>query len=328
MKEPLYLGLDGGGSKTAAVVMDAAEQILGKGEAGPANLASTPISSVEASLVRAATTALHNAGLEAGTAFEAVGAGMAGYVVREQRSALLDLLMGAFTATHYVVQPDYVAAHWGAGGGAPGVCLCAGTGVVAYGKDRGGCEARADGNGFLLGDAGSGFYLGARALRHTLAKIEVGDTSDSLAAAVISATGTPHRDLLVEWVYHPFEPGRIAQLAAVVGRLADNGVPEAQRLLRRAASHLWRSTLRVTTALGGEEDLPLYLLGGLWRISPLLRKYFLECSDIRTSSTRRLVLAEPLHDAATGAALMAAHRSTLHPDDTPRARPSPSSGSK
>lgn len=306
MSTAFYLGLDGGGTKTSAAIVDASGFVLARGEGGAANLATTSTSTAEHSVRQAAVAALQSAGFRPDATLEAVGAGMAGFVVREQRAGFLELLRNAVQAKRYVVQADYVAAHWGATGGGCGVCVCAGTGAVVYGKNRRGWEARVDGNGFLLGDAGSGFYLGLRALQHTLRYLESGRTLDPLAQTVISTTGARNRDLLVEWAYHPFEPGRIAQLATLVGRLADDGAPGARQLLRNAAGHLWRSTDRVMSVLAEDENLPVYLLGGLWQISPLMREFFLEAARRSTSGREPLVLAEPLYDAAVGAALMAA----------------------
>jgi len=304
MKLPLYVGIDGGGSKTAVALLDATGKMIGRGEAGPANLATSPPGCVHSALTEAMHSALQSAGLPGDIAFQSVCAGMAGYVVLEQRKAFLHLLKTVLRATHYAVQPDYVVALWGASGGGPGVCVSAGTGVVVYGRNRAGRQARADGNGFLLGDAGGGFYLGIRALRHTLSKME-GGHKDRLAAAVAHTIGAQNRDMLVDWVYHPMEPGRIARLAGVVGNLADEGVPQAQHLLRQAARHLWRSAKRVLTDLSEGDELPLYLTGGLWHISPLLRTYFLQAASSSASQTVRFALAEPLADAAVGAALLA-----------------------
>ena len=73
----------------------------------------------------------------------------------------------ARTARRVEVLSDAQIAHLGALGVGAGVLILAGTGSIVIGRDRGGRWARAGGFGPLLGDEGSGFWLGRAWLRAT-----------------------------------------------------------------------------------------------------------------------------------------------------------------
>ena len=74
-----YLGLDGGGTKTAAVILDSEGRELGRGQGGPGNIATGDDSTLEASVREASRTALDSAGLPPETRFAGVCVGVAGY---------------------------------------------------------------------------------------------------------------------------------------------------------------------------------------------------------------------------------------------------------
>ena len=308
-----YLGIDGGGTKTLAVIRDADGHECGRGTGGAGNIAFNDAAVVARSVRTAVADACQSAGLPA-THFAAVCAGMAGYSVESRRAAFAETLRSEVLSDRYRLEPDYVIAYWGASEGEPGVVIIAGTGAVAYGRNAKGETHKEDGYGYLLGDRGSGFNLGLYALRYTLDKMQHG-RSDALTEAVLAHTGARIQNEILQWLYGEFSTARVASLAPIVGQLAENGLPCARTLVAEMARMLRHTVRSIRHALWLPRDAPVYPLGGLWQLGPFFRAEFAEPTwpgDAETPLTQealpggRFLLAEPKHDAVTGAALLAA----------------------
>lgn len=307
----LFLGIDAGGTKTAAVIVDAQGIEQGRGEGGAGNIAVQSDATLRQSLADAIGSACQSAGVDFHTVFFAgVCAGAAGYSILERRMAFQALLQDAATSSAYRVEPDYFVAYWGATEGEVGVVVIAGTGAVSYGRNAQGEEYKEDGLGYLLGDRGSGFNLGLRVLRDSLDKVRDG-RSDALTAAVLAFTQAQTQNEILQWLYRGFSPARVASLAPIIGELAEQGDPEARRHLSAMAHHLRHSVRQVRHKLYLPRDTPVYPLGGLWQLGAFFRSEFAqptyasETGDDAPISRDRFFLATPRHDPAYGAALLA-----------------------
>lgn len=143
---------------------------------------------------------------------------------------------GAAPAT--VVAADALTAHLGALGGRPGAVVVAGTGAIALGTDLRNVWHRADGWGHLLGDLGSGAWIGAAGLRAGLAAHDgrPGGSRDLLAA------GTELFGPVHTWPAHVYPvPDRarvLASFSTAVAAVAETGDPVAVRILADAGRHL------------------------------------------------------------------------------------------
>ncbi|MCS6775411.1 MAG: BadF/BadG/BcrA/BcrD ATPase family protein [Chloroherpetonaceae bacterium] len=317
-----YLGIDGGGTKTATCIIDPAGTELGRGTAGPGNIATHDDAALASAIQHAVTQACQQAGLPADNArFAAVCAGVAGYSVEERRAAFEHLLRTLVAADIYRVEPDYVIAYWGASHGEPGIIVIAGTGAVSFGRNAAGHTCKEDGLGYLLGDRGSGFNLGLRVLRHTLERMQEGLT-DPLAEAIQEHTGARTQNAILQWLYGNFSPARVAALAPLVGQLAEQGEPHARKHLTEMARRLRHAVRQVRHRLWLPRDTPVYPLGGLWHISAFLREEFQEPrwtgeGPIRIEPEElpggRFHIVNPRNDPAYGAALLAlrTHRQNL-----------------
>ncbi|MFD0528399.1 hypothetical protein ACFQ1I_17270 [Kitasatospora arboriphila] len=130
-----------------------------------------------------------------------------------------------------------------AGTGSPdGTVLIGGTGAVAA-EVRDHTPVRlADGHGWLLGDLGSGQWLGREAVRLALAAVDAWPLTGTAAAAAEELTGRSAGDglraALLGAVYGE-PPVRLARLAPLVLDAATAGEDEAQRLVDEAAAICW-----------------------------------------------------------------------------------------
>lgn len=156
-----FLGIDGGGTGCRAVLADAQGRVLGRGAAGPANIAvqtEIPL----ANILAAARAALDQAGHQGLDRLTAV-LGLAGANVTAQARELHALL--PFRRTRIVT--DAVTAATGALGGQDGIVVAMGTGSV-FAVQAGGETRQYGGRGFMLGDEGSGAVLGRALLAEAL----------------------------------------------------------------------------------------------------------------------------------------------------------------
>jgi N-acetylglucosamine kinase-like BadF-type ATPase len=309
----IYLGLDGGGTKTAALIMDADGRVLGEGTGGPGNVAHNPDSVLRHSIQDACSSAASGKLEGDAITYSAVCAGIAGYSVETKRNDFEDLLRREVRAERYRIEPDYLIAYWGATHGDPGIVVVAGTGAVAFGRNESGVMYRADGLGYLLGDRGSGFDLGLYALRYTLHMMEEGRTDD-LSAAVVAHTGATRQTEIVQWLYGNFNPARVASLSPIVGGLAETGDIAARNLVSEMARRLRHTVRDVRHKLWLPRDTPVYPLGRLWLLGEFFRSEFAEPTwpggngvtmPPEPTTGGYFNLVEPKNDAAYGAALLA-----------------------
>jgi N-acetylglucosamine kinase-like BadF-type ATPase len=138
-----------------------------------------------------------------------------------------------------------------AGNASTGVAVIAGTGSAAWGRNADGGEARAGGWGYLLGDEGSGYWLGREAVRHSLRRMNQGLPVDQLTAALLQSCGVDHPNKLIA-LFHSPDTGRRfwAQQARHVVEAAAAGHLASQELLEQAGRDLAALALQVLQQLG------------------------------------------------------------------------------
>ncbi len=157
------LGFDGGGTKTDCVLMDESGAILARSQAGPSNPLRVGFGAALSSIRDAARQAIAQATLPASSVATAVCAGLAGAGPPESAEKIHALLAAEFPESQVQVCTDLDLALAAAGGG-PAIVLLAGTGSFAVGRNAAGETARAGGYGSQIGDEGSAYDVGRRAI--------------------------------------------------------------------------------------------------------------------------------------------------------------------
>jgi N-acetylglucosamine kinase-like BadF-type ATPase len=258
MGEPLVIGVDAGGTATRAVVATLDGDILGCGRAGPGN----PIGGEPAAAEIRAALAAALAGCDPAAVVGGV-VGLAGHGLLNDDSVRAPYA-GAWRSLRlgcpmWTVGDATVA--FAAGTPSPsGTVLIAGTGAVAA-RISAAQEVRvSDGLGWLLGDAGSGFWIGLAAVKAAARLLQAGGGPDELtimALAHLDLPASADADALVARAY-AVPRSALAALAPAVVRLAAAGQPSASRITRLAAAHL----LRTLAAVDPGDD-PIVLSGGV-----------------------------------------------------------------
>jgi N-acetylglucosamine kinase-like BadF-type ATPase len=263
------LGVDGGGSKTDCVILRPDGEIIGRGAAGPSNPLRVGFPAAFENVRTAATLAMAEADLVPPQITAAV-AGLAGAGRRNTvRRALVFLTETLPNATNLVTTDLEIALETAVGQG-EGVVLVAGTGSAAFGRSAAGETARAGGYGPWIGDQGSAYDIGRRAVA------EVAHTRDhaapvTLLAEMIAADlDCPSWDDLQDRIAQ--QPDHVfPKIFPVVVAAAEAGDSAAQEILFKAALALAQLALTVARRLDFEaKSFPLARVGGVFGRSPML----------------------------------------------------------
>ena len=157
------LGVDGGGTKTHAVILDMNLDVIGEGLSGPSNPLRVGISSACAAIREAIDKACEEAKIRRSD-IVAAEIGLAGARRRELRVRMRESLK-TLGLGEVAVTSDADIALYGATQGAPGLIVIAGTGSNCCGINGRGKKACAGGWGPIAGDEGGGAWIARRALR-------------------------------------------------------------------------------------------------------------------------------------------------------------------
>ena len=177
---------------------------------------------------------------------------------------------------------DALIALQAAVGEAPGIVIVSGTGSIAYGRDRAGHAARAGGWGYVLGDEGSGYWIGRLAMRAVVRAADGRGSPTSLTERLLAHFGAQRPDELLQTVYHAsFRPAAFTALAAHVQQAREDGDLAAATILDRAAQELLEAASSVIAQLNlAKQEFAFVLSGGMFKAVPWLR------SSLRVSCPR------------------------------------------
>ncbi|MGM9485180.1 BadF/BadG/BcrA/BcrD ATPase family protein [Roseateles sp. NT4] len=255
-----WVGIDGGGTSTRAVVADSQGRVLGRGEAG-----ASALNQGTEQAWRHVGEAIQRAGVDGLTLQDcAIGLGLSGTGVPAQ---LRDFVEADPGVARFSLITDGLAALLGAHGGQPGALLISGTGSVAEALLPDGSRRLVGGWGWQIGDEGSGAWLGQQAMKLAQAAFDGRVPAGPLVQAVWRQTGATREDML--GFCAQAGQGGYAGLAPLVFE-HEGDDPAASALLADAA--------RALDALGTavHPTLPLALAGSIAlrlssRLSPALQ---------------------------------------------------------
>lgn len=298
----LYLGIDGGGTHTRAVLVTAEGRVTGTGEAGPSNYHNVgPV--VAAANLRAAAEAAWSATGERFRPAEAAFLGCAGMKAAVDVAKLMAVAENVELAPAGEIQVANDLHNALAGGlaGRPGVALIAGTGSNCLGRDASGATFMCGGWGWLIDDNGAGAGLALAAMRAVVRAVDGRAPATRLTAALLAFWGLSEPDELSERLYaRPWTPDQLAGFTPVVGRVAEEGDAVARALLAAGAKELARLVKGATRALDFPAGPEVVVLGGCAR-SGAPYQPLVEAAIRAAVPEARLV--EPVYSPLHGAAL-------------------------
>lgn len=259
-----FLGLDAGSSSTRWLLVNDVGEELARGAGSPLSANQLRTDEREAALKRLSDLVVQ--ATATGTPKRVV----AGVTALEPGSPDADLL--ATTIAHalalppeaVLVMPDIHTAYLASFRPGDGVLVYAGTGSIAFHLGADGSPLRAGGHGYLIDDAGGGYWIGREALKRVLrhSDDQGAPARGLLASGVYSALGGDDWDSIRSAVYGGGR-AKVASLTRVVAVAAARGDEDARSVLAAAGSELARLARVVSGRLG--VVLPVVLAGGVAR---------------------------------------------------------------
>lgn len=301
----MFLGVDGGGTKTAYCLIDSKGQILANLEEGSCYYITIGLEAAERALVEGVDNICRKAGIKASSIeFSFFGLPAFGEVPNAI-DRLRSMPSVALGHDRYQVNNDMVCGWAGSLGAKPGINVIAGTGSMTYGE-RGSRGVRCGGWGELFGDEGSAYWIGIAGLnafsRMSDDRLEPGplytklrhylDLSNDLDVVGI---------VLKQW---GADRSRIAALAPLVIEAAEAGDSEATHIIDAATNELVSLVETTAKRLGFESDevVPVSYSGGLFEAPAFTLRF----STRLERAERTFDLLRPLYSPAVGGALYAA----------------------
>lgn len=299
----IYLGVDGGGTKTQAILFDEEKTVVGEGFAGASNPLRVGVETAVANIYQATVAACDAANKSRGDIVSAT-CGLAGVRRLDLRQRIRERLAEKLEIKLVEVVTDAEIALFGTTLGKAGVVLIAGTGSICYGKNEAGETAIAGGWGPLAGDEGGGASIARRGLQ-AIAKASDGrgqSTKLSQAGVKYFRTSTPE-NLLVA-IYSPqMDNAKIAGFARFVVETAQDGDPVALEILKEAGLELGLAVNAVVGKLQlKNKKIPIGQVGSIFGAGNLITDSLLETVH---RFAPKAYLADPILQPASAAAQMA-----------------------
>jgi N-acetylglucosamine kinase-like BadF-type ATPase len=264
------LGIDAGGTKTRALLADETGRVLASSTGGGANLRTNGELEVEKVL----HAVVEGAEAEAGVRAEALALGIAGADRPEDHAVLREILRRIGFKDRVAVANDARIAFIAGSETRVGLALICGTGSIAWGRNAAGQIARAGGWGWHLGDEGSGFWIGERAIRGVLQAADGRGPATILERALVEHFGIARPDEILRSLYDAEYPRhRVATFASRVAEAAQSGDRIAGEILALAADELVLAAETVVRRLALEGSLyDVILSGGTFAALPVLQE--------------------------------------------------------
>ena len=264
------LGIDAGGTKTRAILADEMGRAVAGSRGGGANLRTHGELEVEKVL----HSVIEQAEAEAGVRAEALALGIAGADRPDDHAVLREILRRIGFKERVVVANDARIAFVAGSERRVGLALICGTGSIAWGRNASGEIARAGGWGWHLGDEGSGFWIGERAIRGVLRAFDGRGPATALAKPLLEHFGIARPEQIVHAVYDREYPRhRVAMFSVEVEKASENGDGLAREILAAASEELVLAARTVVRRLRLEEGpYDVVLSGGTFRALPSLEE--------------------------------------------------------
>jgi N-acetylglucosamine kinase-like BadF-type ATPase len=240
--------------------------------------------------------------------------GLAGAGRKSDQKTIKELFDDTEFKTKISVNSDAIIALAGAFGNRPGIILIAGTGTICFGKNSKGDIIRSGGWGYLLGDEGSGYYIGREAILAALKDFDGRGEGTTLRKILMSKFGLESMDQIIPLIYqNKLDRIKIADLAPIVFEEAKKVDTVALQIIKQAGNEIGKLAKAVALRLGfSDENIKIALIGSIFKQKEMLVN---EISKELFEISWNIELTAPEFDPALGAAILALEASGIFVDD-------------
>ena len=262
------LGIDAGGTKTVCLLADSQGVIVSEGRGPGANLHTAGELAVEKVLHASMETAIGDRDITPA----AICLGIAGVDREDEATAVRAIMRRIGYKSRVLVVNDALIGLVAGARDEPGIAINAGTGSIVYGRNAQFEAARAGGWGHIVGDEGSGYWIGRESLAAVMRAFDGRGPETRLAGDILAHFNVDDESRLPRIVYDRELPRvSVAALGPIAQRAAAQGDAVALRILERAAEELVLAARSVATRLEMRGDaFTFYLAGGVFRVVPWL----------------------------------------------------------
>lgn len=238
----LFLGIDGGGTKTEVICTTDQLEVVGRGLSGPTNLTSTTAGAAAFNLKEAVRQALEQAPPDAQVVSAAMGlAGMDTPQEYEMAYQSFSSIMAGFRVQKFRLVHDSMIALENGTTNPNAVVLIAGTGSICVGKNDKNETTKTGGMDYLLTDQGSGYDIGRHVLREAVKSHDGRRSKTMLEQLVCEHFGIANLDTLKMHIYHPLlTKQEIAELSMLCTQAYRAGDAGAHQIFEWAQTELVR----------------------------------------------------------------------------------------
>lgn len=303
------LGLDGGGTKTVAVLVEDTGRILARAQGDSSNFQVIGGEKLGQVIRELTKEILHQAGMAEGTLHH-LYAGLAGAGRPADREAIHSVITQQKVAAAVTVDTDASAALAGAFAGGPGIIVISGTGAICFGKSSANVVYRCGGWGYLLGDEGSGYYIGQQAIMAALKDLDGRGQATSLRAMVESTYGLASIDLIISQIYSgKIDRTEIAGLTPAVFAEYEKGDQVSKRIIDTAGSEIGKIVAAVSRKMGLEgEAVQVALIGSVFKQRHILLPFM---EKEARQVVKKVDFIDPRFEPAIGSAVLALQKENI-----------------
>lgn len=262
--QTIYTGIDGGGTKTSVTALDGEGRVIFSHVYGPSNfLNGSEFEDTMFLLFRdlfIKIKDIYRSGSEIN-----IRAGFAGISSGECENRLVEIFKKAslgYDVSHgsFSIESDALLALNVYFDKKPGLLLISGTGSICYGKDKEGKIFRTGGFGYLIDDAGSGFWFGKEAVKAALSSHYHPDSKTVLEDMVKKHYGIDNIDEIFSLIYRKDPRSVVSSAAELVFIAAEEGCRIADEIIERGAGELIKLVRDCSKLIGGSS--PCVVLHG------------------------------------------------------------------
>jgi N-acetylmuramic acid 6-phosphate etherase len=262
----MILGIDGGATATKALLLGAADKVIGRSRGAPSNA----ILQTEDELYVVLKTLWEDLAPHA-EELQAVALCLAGVANEKAERKVEAVARLIWPHVPLFVSHDLRSGLYAGAPTGEGVVVISGTGASVFAR-RASKELRGGGWGHVLGDAGSGYHIAHMALRNITAHYDRQGKHGALGRRILRATASKTLEDLAAFISRTEKP-RIAELSENVFREALRGDVESNKILQIAARALASNVTAISGRLGGRR-LPILLTGGVFEKQKIYRDLF------------------------------------------------------
>lgn len=299
-----FLGLDAGGTRSSAVVIDETSKILGEAKGGPANYHNVGLEKATQNVYRTIENVISKSFIKTEQiTWCVIGISSCDTPKDYERlfSAFSTGALKDLTGKLTVVNDTKVGLY--SGTMPPGIVVVCGTGCNVYGKNVHGVGAMAGNWGHFLGDKGSGYQLAKRMFETVVATYDGIGEPTNLTQKLEKQLDIKSSKDLIDW-YNETKPSvhEISDFVPLVLQAAEEGDEVARQLVDKTISDLGKAVMAVVGKLKMEEEFNrIVIVGGLFE-----NKYFRALFEGHvTALLKKVRIVKPLVSPAVGAAIMA-----------------------